>query len=219
MADEKTFTQADIDKIKADADARIDAMDKKVAEALDEAKKAKAEARKLKEIDPAEVERLEGEIETLRAENAKLAKEAKDAAKQAETATKALETEQGAARNYALEAELAGAIAEGNVVPSLVPGFKAMMVGQAKADLVDGKYAVTIGDKSAREHIKAFLDSDDGKAWRAAAHNSGTGAPGGKGGESGKTMTRAEYDQKTISDPKGMRDFIKDGGTVVDQAA
>lgn len=217
MADDKTYTQADIDRIKAEADARLEAMDRKVTEAVDEAKKAKAEARKLKEIDPAEVERLESELDALKAENAKLAKDAKDALKTAETATKALEAEQGAARTYALEAELSGAIAEGNVVPSLVPGFRAMMAMQAKADLVDGKYSVMIGDKPAREHIKGFLDSDDGKAWRAMAANGGGGAPG-SGGAKGdaKTITRAQFD--SMSHPE-RSSFSTGGGKVIDEAA
>lgn len=224
MAEEKTFTQADVDKIKADSDARIEAMDKKVQEALDEAKKAKAEARKLKEIDPAEVERLESELDALKADNAKLAKDAKDAAKAAEAATKALETEQSAARTYALEAELAGALAEGNVVPSLMPALKAMMSQQAKADLVDGKYAVQIGDKPARDAIKAFLDSEDGKAFRAAPINGGGGAPGSSGGGgSGKTITKAEYqatiDSGDMTAIKAMNDGIRAKTVTVQDAA
>lgn len=220
MADEKTYTQADFDKIKSDADARIEAMDKKVTEALDEAKKAKAEARKLKEIDPAEVDRLEAELDALKADNAKLAKEAKDAVKAAETATKALEAEQGAARSYALEAELSGAISEGGVVTSLVPALKAMLAGQAKADLVDGKYAVTIGDKAAREHVKAFLDSEDGKAFKAAPVSGGGGAPGSGGASGGgKTMTRSQYNEQVLADPAGTAKFIKDGGVIVNETA
>jgi hypothetical protein len=196
MADEKTYTQADIDKIKSDSDARIEAMDKKVQEALDEAKRAKAEARKLKEIDPAEVERLESELDTLKAENAKLAKDAKDAVKAAETAAKALEAEQGAARTSRLNEEISGALSESGVVPSLVPALKALMEKDAKVDMVDGKYAVQIGDKPAREAIKAFLDSEDGKAFRAAPVNGGGGATGSSGGNpTGKTMTRAQYDE------------------------
>ena len=113
----------------------------------------------------------------------------------ADGAVKALETEQGAARGYALEAEIAGAIAAGNVVPALVPALKAMVMAQAKADLVDGKYAVTIGDKPAKDYLGAFLDSEEGKAFKAAAVNGGGGAGGGGGSQGGgKTMTKAEYE-------------------------
>ena len=223
MADEKTFTQADIDKAVAAASAKFDdkieELTNKYTGAIDDLKKAQRELRAKQDIKPEDLQAAEDRADKAETALAEADKQIKALTTERDKAVKSLETEQGAARNYALEAELAGAIAEGNVVPSLVPGFKAMMAGQAKADLVDGKYAVTIGDKSARDHIKSFLDSDDGKAWRAAGFNSGGGAPGGKGGESGKTMTRAEYDQKAISDPKGMHDFLKEGGTVVDQAA
>jgi hypothetical protein len=63
----------------------------------------------------------------------------------------------------------ASAIAAGNVVPALVPGFKAMVKQQAKADLVDGKYAVTIGDKAAKDYVTEFLGTEEGKAFKAAS--------------------------------------------------
>jgi len=81
----------------------------------------------------------------------------------------------------------------------------------------DGKYAVTIGDKAARDHIKAFLDSDDGKAFKAAPVNGGGGALGGGGGDTGgKTMHR---DQFATLQPREQTDFVKGGGKIVDQAA
>lgn len=223
MSEEKTFTKADVDAAisKALSDAGVDGLKAKNDELLGEVKALKTKLRSATEISPEDVAALESENDRLKAELGKAQKEAKDATKAAETATKALEAEQGAARSYALDAELAGAIAEGNVIASLVPGFKAMMASQAKADLVEGKYSVTIGDKPAREHIKAFLDSEDGKAWRAAQANGGGGAPGsGGGGGDVKTMTRSQYNQQIVSDPKGTSEFIKGGGKIVaDEAA
>jgi len=220
MADE-AFTKADIDKAVADAvekakaafDEEVDGLKTKNRELL-------AKVRAAKEIDPAELEAAEKRAEAAETENAKLKGDIKTISTERDKAVKSLETEQAAARSYALDAELAGAIAEGNVIPSLIPGFKAMMAAQAKADLVDGKYSVMIGDKPARDAIKAMLESEDGKAWRAAPHNSGGGAPGGNGnGGGGKTMTRAEYNEKVVSDPAGTRAFMKDGGKVIDAAA
>ncbi len=216
-----TITKADheaaLAKIRAEFEARIEAIDTKKNEALDEAKKAKAELRKVKEISPDDFAALEAERDALVNKLTAAEKLAKDATKQAEQATKSLESEQGAARRFALEAELSSAIAEGNVVPALVPAFKAMIAQQAKADLVDGAYVVNIGDKAAREHIKAFLDSDEGKAFRAAPANGGSGAPGAQGnGGNVKTMSRSQFEGL---DPAGRMAFAKDGGKVIDQAA
>jgi hypothetical protein len=44
-----------------------------------------------------------------------------------------------------------------------------MVKQQAKADLVDGKYAVSIGDKAAKDYITTFLGTEEGKAFKAAA--------------------------------------------------
>lgn len=218
MSDDKTFTKADVDAaIRAAVQEAEDGLRAKRDELLDEVKELKAALRKTQDIKPEDFAALENENDRLKAELTKAQKEAKDFAKQAEQAAKALETETTAARSYALEAEIASAIAAGNVTPALVPAFKALVQQQAKADLVDGKYAVMIGDKPAKDYITSFLDSDEGKHFRAAPINGGGGAPGGAaGGTGGKTLTRAQFD--ALSHPERAT-FSKDGGKVVDQAA
>jgi len=196
---EDTLTKADIDKAVKEALASArEEFDAEVAGLKDKNKELLGKLRAAGEIKPEDLAAAEDRAEKAEAKAKELEGSVKALTKERDNAVKALETESAAARTYALDAELAGAIAEGNVIPSLVPGFKAMMASQAKADLVDGKYAVTIGDKAAREHIKAFLDSEDGKAWRAAQQNGGGGAPGSQGGGAGtRTITKAEY-QSTI---------------------
>lgn len=217
MADEKTYTKAELD---AAIESAVGPLKSKLDEVMDEAKDAKRKLRAASEIKPEDMAALENEVDRLKADNVKLTKDAKDAAKAAETATKALEVEQGAARTYALEAELAGAIAEGNVVPALVPALKAMVQQQAKADLVDGKYAVLVGDKSARDYMKSFLESDDGKHFKAAPINGGGGAPGSNGGGGDtKTMPRSEHQKLMVSNPAAANSFVKAGGVVVNDAA
>lgn len=208
MADEKT-PNPELDALK-DSIAKLEA---KNDELVGEVRKYKAEARRAGEIKPEDLQAAEDRADKAEAALSEANKSIKTLTKERDTAAKALETEQGAARNFALEAELASAIAEGNVIPGLVPGFKAMMAGQAKAELVDGKYSVLIGDKPAREAIKGFLDSDDGKAWRAAAANSGGGAQGGKGGASSKTMAEADFNAMA---PKDRSAFMADGGQIAD---
>lgn len=213
MSDDKTYTKADLDAAIAEAK---EAQDAKNRELLAEVKALKADLRKHKEISPDDLAALEAERDDLRAKLTAAEKQAKDALKAAETACKALETEQGAARNYALDAEINAAIAAGNIVPALVPAFTAMVKQQAKADLVDGKYSVQIGDKAAREYITAYLDTDEGKAFRAAPVNGGGGATGGAGGGGSKVVDRNAFATMT---PNAQSDFIKAGGKVVDAAA
>lgn len=214
MSEEKTYTQADLD---AAIEKAVAPLKDKITEVMDEAKEAKRRLRSASEIKPEDIAAAEDRADKAEQALAEANKQIKALTGERDKAVKALESESGAARKFALEAELASAIAEGNVVPALVPAFKAMIAQQAKADLIDGAYAVTIGDKPAREHIKAFLDSDDGKAFRAAPGNSGGGAPGSQGGGgSAKTMGRNDFASLA---PRDQSTFIKEGGKVVDQAA
>lgn len=218
MSEPKTYTQADIDALKES----IDKLTAKNEELVADVRKAKSEARAAREIDP---ETYRAEIERADKAEASLA-EANKALKAAnadrDKAAKELESERNAARTFALEAEVAGAIAEGNVVPALVPAFKAMIAAQAKADLVDGKYAVTIGDKSARDHIKAFLEGDEGKAFRAADVNGGGGALGSGGGKGGAvnpfakdTYNMTEQAKLIKADPTAAAAMAKAAGVTI----
>lgn len=213
MSEEKTYTQADIDKLAAS----VEALEAKNAELVGDVRKAKQAARAASEIKPEDMAAVEAERDKALADLASLNKTVATLTKERDTATKALETEQGAARSYALEAEIASAIAEGNIVPALVPAFKAMIAQGAKADLVDGKYAVTIGDKPARDHIKALLDSEEGKAFRAAPMNGGGGSQGGGGaGGAAKTMDRDSFGKLK---PQEQSTFVKEGGKITESAA
>lgn len=210
---DKTLTQADIDAAVA---AAVSALEGKRDELLGEVRDLKSKLRATSEIKPEDLSAMEARAEKAEADLAAANKQIKTLTTERDTAVKALETETGVARGYALDAELSAAIAEGNVLPALVPALKAMLSAQAKADIVDGKYAVQIGDKPARDHIKAFLDTDEGKAFRAAPINGGGGAPGGAGAQGGKTMARGEFQAMK---PAAQADYIKDGGKVVDVAA
>lgn len=220
MADEKTYTKAELDaaieKAVETATGDVEGLKAKVEELIGDNKRLKIEARKAKEIDPAEVERLHAENEELQGKLTAAEKAAKEALKAKEAAEKALETETGAARAYAMEAEVSSAIAAGNILPALVPAFKAMVMQHAKAELADGKYVVTIGDKPAKDYVESFLGTDEGKAFKAAAVNGGGGAMGGTDKAGGKTMSRSAFDALGHVERAA---FAKDGGKVVDEAA
>lgn len=219
MADEKTYTQAELDKIKADAEARIEAMDAKVKEALSEAKAAKAEARKLKEIDPADLEKLEAENEKLRADLTEAQKQAKAATKAAEDAAKALEAEAGFTSKLLVQdgiksALIANGVKDDDFLDALSTKFAA---GAGVVVEGDARKAM-IGDKPVADFIKEWAASDAGKKFVAAPINGGGGASGGAPGSqaSGKTVTRAEFNSM---DQVSRMNFSKEGGKVVDQAA
>lgn len=219
MADEKTFTQAELDAAIAKAAEKHDDDVAGLKRKVDELIAANKTLKRGAEIKPEDLEAAEARADKAEAKLREVEGSAKTLTKERDAAVKALETEQGAARSYALDAEIGRAIAAGGIVPALVPAFTAMVKQGAKADLVDGKYSVMIGDKPAADHIKALLDSEDGKHFKAAPGNSGGGAQGGGAKEGAKTMTREAYNSAIVNDPVGTNAFIKDGGTIVDQAA
>ena len=190
----------------------IDRLEAKNAELIGENRRLKRAG----EIKPEDLAAAEDRADKAEAALAEATKQVKTLTTERDKAVQALEQESGAARSYALEAEITDAIAKGNVVPALVPALKAMVAQQAKADLVDGKYAVMIGDKPARDYIGAFLDSDDGKHFKAAASNGGGGAPGGGGAGGGKTMATSDFNALGAKERAA---FMSSGGTLTDQAA
>ena len=185
----------------------IDRLETKNAELIGENRRLKRAG----EIKPEDLAAAEDRADKAEAALAEATKQVKALTTERDKAVQALEQESGAARSYALEAEITDAIAKGNVVPALVPALKAMVAQQAKADLVDGKYAVMIGDKPARDYIGAFLDSDDGKHFKAAASNGGGGAPGGGGAGGGKSIST---DQFKGMNAKERAAFFANGGTL-----
>lgn len=210
-AEAKAAIKAAVEEATKSLADSVEKLEAKRDEALAEAKEAKRQLRASQEIKPEDLAAAEERADKAEKALADATKQVKTLTAERDKAVKDLESESGAARAYALDAELAGAIAEGNVLPSLVPAFKALMSGQAKADLVDGKYAVTIGDKAAREHIKTFLESEEGKAFRSAAANRGGGAPGGSGGQSGKTVSSEEFNSMGA---KQRAEFMGSGGQI-----
>lgn len=213
-------TKAAIDKIKADADAKLDSevsgLKTKVEELIASNKKLK----KGQEIDPAEVERLEAQLDEARGKLKEAEKAAKDATKAAETATKALEVEQGVThrelgRNGATKALIDAGVSD----PAYIEAALAMHMPNIKI-VADGENRSALyGDKPLADAIKEWAAGDVGKKFVSAPNNSGGGAGGGGGQGGGKTMTRTAYQELATSEPAKANTFIREGGKVVDQAA
>lgn len=222
MSDDTTYSKADLDKAVAEAIAKAEeGLKAKRDELMDEVKTLRAELRKSKEIDPAEVTKLEEENDRLKADLAKAQKEAKDAAKTAETATKALEAETSFTAKLLIDDGIKSAlIAAGVKDPDYIDALAVKFASGASVVTEGDARKAMIGDKAAADAIKEWAASDTGKKFIAAPVNSGGGAGGsGNGGGSGKTMARAEYDKLAVSDPASVRQFIKDGGQIINEAA
>lgn len=220
MADEKTFTKADIDAAVTAAVAKVqesvDKLEAKNAEILEEKKAAERKLRAASEIKPEDLTAAEERADNAEAQIKELQKAVKDATTAREKAEKALEAETGAARNYALDAEIAAGIAEGGIVPALAGAYRALLKEQKpEVELVDGKYVSKISGKPVREYISEDLSGENGKHFKAAANNHGGGANGGKGGEGGKKATQAEIDAMR---PKDRATFFSDGGSIAEAA-
>lgn len=210
MSDPKTLTQADID---AAVESALEGVKAKNTELLDELKATKAELRKSKDIDPAEVTRLEEENDRLKADLAKAQKEAKDATKAAETATKALEAETGFTSKLLINDGIKSALIEAGVKDPDYIDALAVKFASTASIITDGDARkAMIGDKVAADAIKEWAASDTGKKFIAAPVNSGGGAGGsGGGGGSGKSVTQDAFNSMS---PKDRASFMADGGKI-----
>lgn len=214
MADEKTYTKADLDAAIAEAK---EAQDAKNRELLAEVKDLKASLRKTQEIKPEDFAALESELEKVKADNVKLSKDLTTAQKAAETATKQLEAETGFTSKLLIQdgiksALIANGVKDEDYLDALVTKFSA---GAAVVTEGDARVA-KMGDKAVADAIKEWAGSDAGKKFVAAAVNNGGGAPGGAGGGAAKTVDRNHF--ATMA-PTAQSEFIKSGGKVVDAAA
>lgn len=214
MADEKTYTKADLDAAIAEANKGLEA---KRDELLAEVRELKQSLRKTQEIKPEDFAALESENDKLKGELAKATKDLTAAQKAAEQATKALEAESGFTSKLLIQdgiksALIANGVKDEDYLDALVTKFSA---GAAVVTEGDARVA-KMGDKAVADAIKEWAGSDAGKKFVAAAVNNGGGAPGGAGGGAAKTVTRAQFDGM---DQAARASFAKDGGKVVDAAA
>lgn len=201
------------DAVKAAVEEAKTGLENKNRELLSEVK----ELKKGRQIDPAEVEKLEAKIEALQTELTTAQKTAKDATKAAETAAKALETETGFTHKLLAENGVVAALTAANVTdPAYLEAAKAMHLPQIKV-LADGEARKAMyGDKALDEAIKEWAASDIGKKFVSAPANGGGGAGGGGQEPTSKTILRSQFD---AMDHASRAAFSRDGGKVVDQAA
>lgn len=192
--------------VKEAVEEATDGLAAKNRELLGELKKA----RKGKDVDPAELDRLESENDQLKADLAKVQREAKKTAERAEKSEAMLNEERSKAQKLAIDNGVQAALSKVNVAPHFSPAAAALMKGKVSLS-DDGQ--LMVGDKPLEAHVAEWSQSDEGKHYIAAPNNSGGGGGGGSGGGA-KVMTRSEFDSKQ---PAEKAAFVKDGGKVTDE--
>jgi uncharacterized protein (UPF0335 family) len=167
-----------------------EAVDAAVAGLKDQNKQLIADLRKAraagKEVDPAEIERLENQVSDLQGQLTEANKQLKSATKDAKTAQDALAAEQAHTQKLVVENGITAALTEAGVTnPTLLKAAAAMIRTGQKIDLVaDGENRVAkIGDKPLSDFVKGWAAGDEGKTFVSAPGNSGGGAGGSGGGK------------------------------------
>lgn len=182
-------------------------------ELLGELKKAK----KGVEIDPQVVSDLESQVEDLQAKLTESGKALKTATETATKATKQLEAETGFTQKLLIDNGLLETLGKHGVTDPAYQKAAVAMLRSGVQVAIDGDNRIAkYGDKALADYVKEWTSSDEGKRFVAAPANSGSGAHGGSGSGAAKTMTRADFDSKSIAGDASLAAFFKDGGKVVD---
>ena len=204
MSDEIDLTAPEVQEaIKAAVEKATAPLVAKRDELLGEVRKL----RKGREIDPAEMERLEGEVDDLRNQLAEANKAAKKAAQDAEKATKALADAEGYTSRLLVDNGLNEALVKAGVTnPVHQKAAKAMLGSQAQIVAEGDSKIVKIGDKALSDFITEWAGSDEGKHFVTAHDASGGGAQGVYRTPSGKPPQRSAMNHAQKAE------FIKEHG-------
>lgn len=221
MSEDKTFTKAEIDaaikdaiaEAKQDWEAETQGLKNKNRELLGKLRDAEG-------VKPEDLAAAEQRADKAEASLAEAQKQVKALTGERDKLAKQVETESGFTSKLLTENALNDALASAGVKEApMLKAVKAMFGPLAQVAVDGDQRTVKIGDKALSDFVKEWSGTDEAKHFISAAANSGGGAPGGNGSGSSKTMTRSEYNKQAISDPAGMRAFIKDGGQIVNDAA
>lgn len=188
MADDKTFTQADLDAAIAKATAKIEEsvsrLEAKNEEVIGENRKLKQQVRAAGEITPETLQAAEDRADKAEAKIAELDKSVKTLTGERDKAVKALEAETGFTSKLLVQDGLKSAlIANGVKDEDFIDTLSAKFALGAQVVTEGDARVAKIGDKSISDHIKEWAASDAGKKFVEAPNNSGGGAGGGKGGQ------------------------------------
>lgn len=166
-------------------------------------------AREGRQIDPAEVEKLEDRIEELQGKLTASEKQIKQASKDFEATVKQLEAETGFTHKLLAENGIVSALTAAGVSdPAFLEASKAMLLPNVKVVADGDSRKAMFGDKDVAEAVNEWAASDVGKRFVSAPANGGGGAPGGAGNGAGaKSITRAQFE--AITDPAAKADAAR----------
>lgn len=199
MADEKTFTQEQLDAAVEKAVGDVDGLKSKIDELIGDNKKLKADLRKTQDIKPEDVATIEAERDKALADLAEAQKQVKTITGERDKAVKALETESGFTQKLLIQDGIKTALIEHGVkdpdfIDSLTAKFSTGAKVIAEGDERKAVYTTKDGEKPLGDFIKEWAGTDTGKKFVAAPANGGGGAQGGgKVSADVKTMTRSAY--------------------------
>ena len=205
MSEEQTIAE----QIKAAVEEATSGLAKKNSELLAELK----EARKGKQIDPAELDKLQEKIDGLENQLTASQKTIKEQQKAFEQTKAALDSESGFTSKLLLDNGLTDALVKAGVAAPFLPAVKAMLSSQAKIAIEGDTRKAIIGDKDLSAFVTEWASSDDGKHYIAAPQNNGGGASGGSSGTGQQVVNRSTFD--AMSHPE-RASFAKNGGKVTE---
>ena len=149
------------------------------------------EAKKGREIDPADYADLENQLEKTQDKLKAAEKTAKTATAEAEKSKKSFEGESKVVHDLLVDQGLSAELLKNGIKkPQFLSAAKAMLKGQVVLEADGEKRVAKVGDKALGEYIKEWAGSDDGKEFVDAAGNSGGGGGGGKGGASNEDLAK-----------------------------
>jgi hypothetical protein len=165
------------------------------------------------DIDPAEHAALQMQVEEL---SEKLAKAEKTGKAEIDKLTKSLTEKDGALTKHLIDAGLTAALVKAGVQPAMLDAVKALHQSKASINAKDGAYEALIDGKPLTEFVTTWAQSDQGKHFVTAPQNNGGGSQGGSGKGTAKTMTRADFDAKSVAGDPSVATFFKEGGVLVE---
>jgi hypothetical protein len=197
MSDEIDLTAPEVQEaIKAAVDKAVAPLVAKRDELLGEVRKL----RKGREIDPAELEKLEEQVEDLKGQLGEANKAAKKAAQDAEKATKALTDAEGYTSRLLVDNGLNEALVKAGVTnPVHQKAAKALLREQVGIVAEGDAKVAKVGDKALSDFITEWAGSDEGKHFVTAAETSGSGSGHGYKPASG-TPKRSEMNHAQKAD-------------------
>ena len=195
-----------------DADALFEKLDETMSGYDADIKELKKQLRTKEGVKPEDLAELEKQLQETQAARQKAEADLKKLSKDYEN-EKAARTELEGSVNRTLaeteiRRELSGYKLSGDKLEELVEGYIPRVTVKAE----NGTRAALIGDKPVKDYFKTWAETR-GKAFIEAPVSSGSGASGGDGKSTAKSMSRTEFD---ALDATARMDFSKGGGKLTD---